>query len=272
MAAWALFWLLWLPMAALLGGAAGVAWRLWRGAARPGFGELPRMKRGAGLAEAPRALRLLAWLGLFTASPLAWLARRLLGLGLILLFLRHLGLIWPALIFTDAWWTPVLASGGPLAAAAAYALLLRRLATPILRRPARAGAYLWPIFSLIVLASGLVLTRLAGPAWPVAADAAPGPALGLHLALGWLCVALWPWSRWGQELERLTGRLARRPAPAPAAELQPPDWEIWSPAAYHAWLMLRWSKLGVHQVLGAGQRNRSLPLPPRRDGEGGHAR
>ncbi|MFZ5586986.1 MAG: hypothetical protein ACOZHQ_13780, partial [Thermodesulfobacteriota bacterium] len=81
-------------------------------------------------------------------------------------------------------------------------------------------------------------------------------------------LALWPWTRWGLGLERLAAPLARRraAAPSPAA---PPAWETWPLEAYRAGLQARWAGLGVHQVLGARRRNRSLPPAPPRGGEGG---
>lgn len=272
MDAWALFWFRWWPAAALLVLAAGVIWRGRRGAAAPGFGELPRPPRGSGLPSLGLAARFRGHAGLNATGPLHWLARQALCAGLALLFLRHLGLAWPALGREGAWWQPLLAAGGPLTVGAAYALTLRRLATPLLRRHATPGDYLWPAFGLIVLASGLALARLDGPAWPLAPGAAPGLGVGLHLVLGWSALALWPWTRWGLGPERLGRWLVRhRPAAAPPAAETPAAWETWQPADYHAWLQRRWAGAGVHQVMGAGRRNRSVAQPRSNGGEADHA-
>mgnify|MGYP000844634496 CR=1 FL=1 len=243
-------WCRWLPAACLLLAALGLGLRLARALARPGLGEPPP----PGLRPSLRGLR--------RAGPLHWLAWLGLHLGLPLLPLRHLGLIWPVLLDPGAWWRPLLDLGGPLCAASVYGLLLRRLATPILRRLGRPADLLWPLALLAVLASGLWLTRVAAGESPV------GLARPLHWFLGWGLVALWPWGRLGHGLDLRLGaaRAARRnrspQAPASARTATPAPWDAWTPQEYQAWLLARWDRAGTHRVLGAAARGHSAPPPP----------
>lgn len=249
MDAGAQLWYRWLPAACLLLAALGLGLRLARALARPGPGETP-----------PTGLRP-SLLGLRQAGPLHWLAWLGLHLGLPLLLLRHLGLLWPVLLEPGTWWRPILDLGGPLCAAAVYGLLLRRLATPLLRRLGCPADLLWPLALLAVLASGLWLARVAG------GEATAGLARPLHWLLGWGLLALWPWGRLGHGLDLRLGaawaaRRRRFPQAAASARSEAPaPWDAWTPQEYHAWLLARWDRAGTHRVLGAAARGRTTPPP-----------
>lgn len=244
-------WCRWLPAACLLLAALGCGLRLARALARPGLGEPPP----PGLRPSLRGLR--------QAGPLHWLAWLGLHLGLPLLLLRHLGLLWPALRDPEAWWRPLLDLGGPLCAAAVYGLLLRRLATPILRRLGRPADLAWPLVLLAVLASGLWLSRVAAGQGP------SGLAQPLHWLLGWGLLALWPWGRLGHALDLRLGaawaaRWGKFPQASPTAPTATPaPWDAWTPREYQAWLLARWDRAGTHRVLGASARGQAAPAPPR---------
>ncbi len=249
-------WWRWLPAACLLLAALGLVLRLARSLARPGLGETPP----------PRLLPNLR--GLRQAGPLHWLAWLGLHLGLPLLLLRHLGLVWPALLDPESWWRPCLDAAGPLCAAAVYGLVLRRLATPLLRRLGRPADLVWPLAFLAVLASGLWLGRVA------IGDPSPGLARTLHWLLGWGFLAVWPWSRLGHGLDlrwgaAWAGRRGKLPQVSAAKAATPAPWDAWSPQEYHAWLLARWDRAGTHQVLGAAARGRSHAPPAGRGPAGG---
>ena len=278
--------------AALAAMGLGLAWRLGRWARTPApfrfpLAPLARDRTRLGLRLLWQAL---AWPALWRSSPGLWLAAWLLHLCLLLVLLGHLRHLLPP---SPAWLPDPGAAALPaglLLAALAHLLLMRRLADPLLRRFSNWRDYLSHGLLLAVCLSGLYPRLLAGAGSSWGSPAPTPCAAGwLHYGLGCLWLAWLPWVRllhaagpWASPgpSQLALGEGQGHPNPwddqASGPELSdldlPPGEPLWwTPDKYRAALKQRWSGAGVHRVMGAGERRRSLAGKGQDGGEGaGH--
>lgn len=284
-----------LPYAALAALLGGCAWRLRGWLATPDPWPQPLSPAPAGWAGVAGRLiwRTLALPALWRASPGLWALVWLLHLCLLLTFLHHLRLVMQPV---PGWLMALRAPArlaGHLLPLLLLLLLMRRLADPALRRLSDWEDYLAPALLLALSLSGLAMASLEqAPLVGIktlalglaSLHAVPPPPVGLFWLHFLLALVLWFYLPWGKLLHGaglwLSPSLAQPDSPGRRAPAVPPEAVVrgqagpeqpawWGPEEYRLALKNRWAGAGVHRVMGARERARSLTGRRQWPGPGG---